>query len=63
MHAALVDEDGYPSQAIMLHLIDIFDLHFGSQFPAIEHVRMKEDVQNRRGSIFLLNCVTATASR
>ena len=59
----VVGTDGMPNIPIMKHLLDLFMVHFGCQFPLLEHRRLEADLEAGIASIFLLNCIAATASR
>ncbi|KAK4687889.1 hypothetical protein P7C73_g2220, partial [Tremellales sp. Uapishka_1] len=59
----VVDPDGMPKVAIMKHLLHLFMLHFGCQFPSLDRGQLEMDMELKRGSIFLLNSIAATASR
>ncbi|BEI95017.1 uncharacterized protein CcaverHIS019_0705980 [Cutaneotrichosporon cavernicola] len=47
--------DGMPSPPLMAHLLQVFNEHFGCQFPALK--------QGPEGNVFLSNAIAATAAR
>lgn len=55
--------DGMPSAPVMRHLLDIFAERFGCQFPVLNHACLVRELEEGRGSVFLFNCVAATAAR
>jgi hypothetical protein len=59
----VVGSDGMPNVSIMKHLLDLFIMHFGCQFPFLDRNRLEADLEVGTGSIFLLNCIAATSSR
>lgn len=59
----LVDEGGMPRRDLMLHLLDVFMTHFGSQYPALSRSQLERDLDQRSGSTLLFNCIASTASR
>lgn len=59
----LVDSDGAPTSEIMKHLLDIFFLHFGCQFPFLDRQILEDQVDRRNGSVFMMNCVAGLAAR
>jgi hypothetical protein len=59
----LFDAPRTPSAVIMRHLIELFREHFGCQFPFLDLDRYLADLQEDNGSVFLLNCIAATAAR
>lgn len=61
--AEMVESDGMPNSFVMKHLLDLFVQHFGCQYPSIDRERLEADIEGRTGSVFLLNCIAATASR
>ncbi|KGB77880.2 hypothetical protein CNBG_3718 [Cryptococcus deuterogattii R265] len=62
-HMELIDADGRPKKAIMLHLLDLFFAHFGSQFPYLDKAGMTRTLNNGDGSVFMLNCIAAISAR
>ncbi|GFZ45812.1 hypothetical protein JCM24511_03542 [Saitozyma sp. JCM 24511] len=59
----VIAADGAPSTPIMRHLLDVFMVHFGCQFPFLDRQGLETKIENRTGSVFLLNCVAAMAAR
>lgn len=59
----VIDPNGMPSPPIMRHLLDVFFVHFGSQFPFLNKVEIDEAVETGTGSAFLLNAIAAVAAR
>ena len=59
----VIGTDGMPNISIMKHLLALFMIHFGCQFPFLDRARLEADLEAHTGSIFLLNCIAATASR
>lgn len=55
--------EGMPPKHLMRHLIETFIQHFGCQFPSLEKETLEADLQGNTGSVFLFNCIAATASR
>lgn len=52
-----------PSVPIMKHLCTLFSEFFGSQYPFLDLERCIADLEAGNGSVFLLNCIAATAAR
>ena len=61
--ADIVQANGMPSPAIMEHLLDLFDIHFACQFPALSVNDLRAEAMRGGGSIFLLNCIACSAAR
>ena len=59
----LVDEGGMPRYDLMVHLLDVFMIHFGCQYPALSRPQLERDLEQRLGSTLLFNCIASTASR
>jgi hypothetical protein len=59
----VIAADGAPSTPIMRHLLDVFMVHFGCQFQFLDRQGLETKIENRTGSVFLLNCVAAMAAR
>ena len=55
--------DGTPEPSIMKHLLDLFMLHFGCQFPSIDKEDMISKIDAKEGNVFLLNCIAGVAAR
>lgn len=55
--------DGFPATPIMLHLLDVFRVHFGSQFPIVSELGLAAGIENRTASLFLLLSIAAIAAR
>lgn len=52
-----------PSVPIMKHLCALFSEFFGSQYPFLDLDGCIADLEAGNGSVFLLNCIAATAAR
>jgi hypothetical protein len=52
-----------PTTPIMRHLLDVFLVHFGSQFPFLDRQSLEAKIDARTGSVFLMNCIAAIAAR
>jgi hypothetical protein len=61
--AELIGADGVPDQTIMRHLLDLFMVHFGCQFPFVERAKVERDIERQTGSVFLHNSIAAVAAR
>lgn len=61
--ADIIQPNGMPSPAIMDHLLDLFDIHFACQFPALRVDELRAEAMRGGGSIFLLNCIACSAAR
>jgi hypothetical protein len=61
--AELIGADGVPDQTIMRHLLDLFMVHFGCQFPFVERAKIERDIERQTGSVFLHNSMAAVAAR
>ena len=59
----VIAPDGSPSTPVMLHLLDVFLVHFGCQFPFIERAGLEAKIEARTASVFLLNSIAAIAAR
>jgi hypothetical protein len=59
----VVGADGMPTPAIMRHLLDVFMVHFGSQFPALDKASLEAKIEAGTGSVFLLNAIAGIAAR
>jgi hypothetical protein len=59
----VIDPNGMPSPPIMRHLLDVFFIHFGSQFPFLNKVELGNAVETGTGSAFLFNAIAAIAAR
>lgn len=55
--------DGFPATPVMLHLLDVFRVHFGAQFPLVAELGLEAGVENRTASLFLLLAIGAIAAR
>ena len=47
----------------LLSLVQIFEVHFGAQFPCIDVVKIRDQVHRGTGSQFLLYCLCGLAAR
>lgn len=47
----------------VIHQEIIFLDHFGCQFPFLEQDVLEVQIENRNGSVFLLNCIAGVAAR
>lgn len=47
----------------MKHLLDIFMVHFGCQFPFIDKRLVVQQIESRTGSVFLQNCIAGLSAR
>lgn len=52
-----------PTPPIMRHLLEVFFVHFGSQFPFLNQAELDEQVEAGTGSAFLFNAIAAIAAR
>jgi hypothetical protein len=59
----VIAPDGAPSTAIMRHLLDVFMVHFGCQYPFLDRSSLEAKIESRTGSTFLLNSIAAIAAR
>lgn len=59
----LFQPNGMPDLVIMQHLLDVFMTHFGCQFPFLDRHRLDHELESGTGSVFLFNCIAATAAR
>ena len=59
----VISTDGAPSTPIMRHLLDVFMVHFGCQFPGLDRVALESKIESRTGSTFLLLSIAAIAAR
>lgn len=59
----VIAPDGIPPAHIMMELISVFMIHFGSQFPCIDRRDLESKVHARTGSSFLLNSIAGIAAR
>lgn len=59
----LIGADGMPTPPIMQHLLEVFMVHLGSQFPFLDRDVLVRQVEARTGSAFLFNCIAAVAAR
>jgi hypothetical protein len=59
----VIGADGIPPVHVMMELISVFMIHFGSQFPCIDRRDLEAKVHARTGSSFLLNCIAGIAAR
>lgn len=59
----VIDPNGMPSPPIMRHLLDVFFIHFGCQFPFLNKVELDNEVDRGTGSAFLFNAIAAVAAR
>lgn len=54
---------GHFRQETLLGLVDVFDVHFGAQFPCIDSIKIREQIHRGSGSQFLLYCLCGLAAR
>jgi hypothetical protein len=47
----------------MHHLLDVFFIHFGCQFPFLDHTELEAQVDAGTGSAFLFNTIAGIAAR
>jgi hypothetical protein len=59
----LLSPDGSPDPTIMRHLLDVFMVYFGCQFPFIDRADIERKIEARTGNVFLLNCIAGIAAR
>jgi len=59
----VIAPDGAPSTSIMKHLLDVFLVHFGGQYPALDRDTLEKKIESRTGSTFLLLSIAAIAAR
>lgn len=59
----MISPDGRPNASIMRHLLDVFMVHFGCQFPFLDRQSLDAKIEARTGSVFLLNSIAAIAAR
>lgn len=59
----VIDPSGMPSPSIMRHLLEVFFVHFGSQFPFLNKIELDNQVDAGTGSAFLFNAIAAIAAR
>jgi hypothetical protein len=59
----VIGPDGIPPVHIMLELVSVFMVHFGSQFPCIDRRDLEAKIHARTGSSFLLNSIAGIAAR
>ena len=59
----LIGSDGAPNPPIMKHLLDVFLVHFGCQYPFISRADLEPKIESGTGSVFLLNSIAAIAAR
>ena len=59
----LFTADGTPEPSIMKHLLDLFMLHFGCQFPSIDKDDIISKIDANEGNVFLLDCIAGVAAR
>lgn len=59
----VIAPDGMPTTPIMRHLLDVFMTHFGCQFPFVDRQDLESKIEERTGSVFLLNSIAAMAAR
>ena len=59
----IIDPSGMPSPPIMRHLLEVFFVHFGSQFPCLNKLELDNQVDAGTGSAFLFNAIAAIAAR
>lgn len=59
----VIAPDGMPTTPIMRHLLDVFMTHFGCQFPFVDRQDLEAKIEERTGSVFLLNSIAAMAAR
>lgn len=59
----VIGADGIPTSHVMMELISVFMVHFGSQFPCIDRRDLEAKVHARTGSSFLLNCIAGISAR
>ena len=63
VNTEVIAPDGAPSTAIMRHLLDVFMVHFGCQYPFLDRPSLEAKIESRTGSTFLLNSIAAIAAR
>jgi len=54
---------GMPSPPIMRHLLDVFMIHFGCQFPFLNRRTVDGLIEQSTGSVFLFNSIASVAAR
>jgi len=47
----------------MRHLLDVFFIHFGCQFPFLDQAELEAQVDAGTGSAFLFNAIAGIAAR
>lgn len=51
------------SQETLIGLLNVFDTHFGAQYPCVDVAEMRNQISRQTGSKFLLYCVCGLAAR
>ena len=59
----VIAPDGAPNTALMRHLLDVFIVHFGCQYPFLDRATLDGKIESRIVSVFLLNSIAAIAAR
>jgi len=59
----IIGPTGLPHPTIMRHLLDIFFIHFGCQFPFLDQTGLESQVDAGAGSAFLFNAIAGIAAR
>lgn len=59
----VIDPTGLPNSTIMRHLLDVFFIHFGCQFPFLDKTELEAQVDAGTGSAFLFNAIAGVAAR
>jgi hypothetical protein len=59
----VIGPTGLPNPTIMRHLLDVFFIHFGCQFPFLDQTELEAQVDSGAGSAFLFNAIAGIAAR
>jgi len=59
----VIGPSGLPNPTIMRHLLDVFFIHFGCQFPFLDQTELESQVDAGTGSAFLFNAIAGIAAR
>jgi hypothetical protein len=59
----VIGPTGLPNPTIMRHLLDVFFIHFGCQFPFLDQTELESQVDAGTGSAFLFNAIAGIAAR
>jgi hypothetical protein len=59
----VIGPTGLPNPSIMHHLLDVFFIHFGCQFPFLDQAELESQVDAGTGSAFLFNAIAGIAAR